>query len=110
MSESASSLNEYADAQYSYVRYVDVHSHWIGLAMLLLLFGLVNDRIAATERGRLAVAISLVLGSMIFPLGVLLQAISRGPLGKGVAAAGAALVTLGLVVTAFGFWRAKSRA
>ena len=38
-------IDEYAASAYVYVRRVDAHSHWIGLAMLLLMVGVAFDHI-----------------------------------------------------------------
>ena len=56
MAASAQSLDSYALAQFEYVREVDVHSHWIGLAMLLILMGLVYDRVNFGDRAKLILA------------------------------------------------------
>jgi hypothetical protein len=103
--ESRASLDAYASAQYDYVRAVDVHSHWIGLAMLLIVFGAVLDRVAFSERRKYVLAVALVTGSAIFPAGVFLQTMMSGPAPRAVAAVGAALVTIALIVVAFGLTR-----
>ena len=89
-------LQTYADAQYDYVRSVDVHSHWIGLAMLLIVFGVVFDRFSFPESRGMLLALMLVVGSVTFPLGVLLQTLDRGFLPQAVAAFGAGLVIIAL--------------
>lgn len=99
-------LRGYADMKYNYVRQVDAHSHWIGLAMLMIVLGLMFDRVSFSERTRQRLAIVLLLGSILFPFGVLLQTNSRGGLlPSALAIAGSALVTLALAVIAVGFWR-----
>jgi len=40
-----SSLEQYREAKYVYDRQVDVHGHWIGLAMLLIVLGIGFDRV-----------------------------------------------------------------
>ena len=107
--DASASLHLYADDQYEYIRYVDVHSHWIGLGMLLLLFGIVFDRTGGDERNRMLIAWLLVLGSFVFPAGVLVQAFSSAVVGKIIAGIGSALVTLGLIGAAFGFLRTNRR-
>ena len=97
------SLQTYADAQYDYVRSVDVHSHWIGLAMLLIVFGVVFDRVSFPESRRMPLALMLVVGSVTFPLGVLLQTLDRGFLPQAVAAFGAGLVIIALAIIALSF-------
>lgn len=105
--EAGVSLQEYADTQFDYVRSVDVHSHWIGLAMLLIVFGLAFDRVSLTERVKLLLAWSLVVGSVTFPLGVILQTLDRGIIPQAVAALGASLVIIALAGVALGFARSE---
>jgi len=99
------SLQGYADKQFVYVRSVDVHSHWTGLAMLLIVFGVAFDRVGPTEGRRMLLALSLVIGSAAFPLGVMLQTLDRGIIPQAVAAIGAGLVIIALAAIALGFAR-----
>ena len=98
-------FSNYREAKYIYDRQVDVHGHWIGLAMLLIVIGIGFDRIGIHERRKTALALALFAGAVIFPLGVLLQTFSHGPIPRGIAILGSALVivalggiTLGLAV------------
>jgi hypothetical protein len=102
---SGAAIDQYARTKYVYVRQVDVHSHWVGLAMLLMVLGAVFDHVGFAERMRLWIAIVLLSGATIFPLGVLLQAAMEQTLGTVLAIGGAALVTSGLVLTAVGIAR-----
>jgi hypothetical protein len=98
----AASLEEYREAKYAHEREVDAHGHWIGLAMLLIVLGVALDRVAARERLRLILAIGLLTGAVLFPLGVLLQTMSHGPLPRGLAVAGSGLMIVALAGTALG--------
>lgn len=98
-------LANYREAKYIYDRNVDVHSHWIGLAILLIVLGIGFDRMAFSKRLKSLLAIGLFSGSLLFPLGVLLQTVSHGPLPRFIAIAGSALVIISLAVIAFGFTR-----
>jgi hypothetical protein len=73
------------------LRPVDVHSPWVGLAMLLMVLGAVFDHVGFAERIRLWIAIVLLSGATIFPLSVLLQTATQGPLTNLLAIGGAAL-------------------
>ena len=73
MDDAHASLATYSRTQFDYVRQVDVHSHWGGLAILLMLLGLAFDRVGFSERMRTALAALMLAGSFLFPLGVLLQ-------------------------------------
>jgi low temperature requirement protein LtrA len=103
--DSQDALTAYRETQYDYVRQVDLHSHWIGLAMLLIVLGVVFDEVAFAERARFAVALAMLAGSIVFPLGVILQTVHMAPLGSVLAIAGSALVIAALGATAVGFMR-----
>lgn len=107
--DARASLQTYADTQFDYVRSVDVHSHWIGLAMLLIVFGIAFDRVGFTEGRKLLVARVLVIGSVTFPLGVLLQTLDRGIIPQAVAAIGAGLVIIALAAIALSFARSERK-
>jgi hypothetical protein len=102
---SSTALEDYDRTKYIYVRQVDVHSHWIGLAMLLILLGAVFDYVSFAERLRLWIAITLLTGSVVFPLGVWLQTVVAGRLPSIFAIVGSALVTVALILTILGFAR-----
>ncbi len=48
--QSNAAIDDYARTKYVYLRQVDVHSHWIGLAMLLIALGAAFDRVNFSER------------------------------------------------------------
>jgi hypothetical protein len=101
-----SAVNAYAATKYDYVRQVDVHSHWIGLAMLLIVLGAAFESVGLSAQARLWVAAALVAGSFIFPLGVILQTLSHGAVyASGLAILGSAIVTMALAAVAWGFAR-----
>lgn len=100
-------LQAYADTQFNYVRSVDVHSHWIGLAMLLIVLGIAFERVRLTEGRQKLLAWSLVIGSAIFPIGVILQMFDRGIIPQAVAAIGAGLVIIALAPIAWSFARSE---
>jgi len=110
-SESQTALQAYASTKYDYVRQVDAHSHWIGLGMLMILLGALFGRVNFSEAIRQAIAISLLAGSAVFPLAVILQTYHHGSLMfKAVAAVGPGLVIVGLTATAWGFARQRTMA
>jgi hypothetical protein len=96
------SLDQYREGKYIYDRQVDVHGHWIGLAMLLIVLGIGFDRVNFSERFKLFLALGLLVGAVVFPLGVLLQTISHGPLPRAIAIAGSGLVIAALLGSAMG--------
>jgi len=106
MPEAHVEVDTYGAVKYDYVRRVDVHSHWTGLAMLMIVLGIVFDSVAFGERTRFWIAAALLLGSIVFPLGVILQTASHGGMFASVmAVAGSVLVIAGLGAVALGFMR-----
>jgi hypothetical protein len=103
-------LDQYREAKYRYDRQVDVHGHWIGLAMLLIVLGIGFDRIGFSQRTKLLLALGLLSGAALFPLGVLLQTFSHGGFPRAVAIAGSALVIGSLAGVALGFARGETSA
>lgn len=105
LDEAISSIVQYAQIKHDYVRHVDVHSHWGGLAMILIVLGAMFDRVGFSEKTRLYLALALLLGSVIFPLGVILQTVSGSVFPNLLALAGSGLVIAGLLLVAIGFAR-----
>lgn len=102
---SRAKLVEYARAKYVYTREVDAHSHWIGLAMVLLILAALWDRLAFGERARGALAAVLVAGAYGFPLGVLAQNYLPDPAGQGIAVVASGMLIVGFGLVAIGFLR-----
>jgi len=104
--EASTAIDRYAATKYAYVRQVDLHSHWIGLAMLMLVLGAAFDAVAVNDSARRWAAWGLAAGSFLFPLGVILQVSTQGSwFAKGLAVAGSALVIAALAAIAYGFSR-----
>jgi hypothetical protein len=106
----SAALSQYHEAKYVYDRQVDVHGHWIGLAMLLIVLGIGFDRVAFSKRSQFLLALGLFLGAVIFPLGVLLQTVSHGPGPRAVAIAGSAMIIASLAGSVWGFARSGTSA
>jgi hypothetical protein len=101
-------IDVYASTKYDYVRQVDVHSHWIGLGMLLIVLGAAFDSVAFGARLKAWLAAALVTGSIVFPLGVILQTVNHGAVyASALAIFGSATVTVSLVAVAWGFARVE---
>jgi len=101
------SLGEYRAAKYVYDRQVDVHGHWIGLGMLLIVLGIGLDRVIFSESIKSLLAIAAFAGAVLFPLGVLLQTVDHGNLPRVVAILGSVLMIVSLAAFALGFARAR---
>ena len=104
--EAHAAVDAYASTKYDYARQVDIHSHWIGLAMVLIVLGVTLDQIGFSERSRIWIAIALLAGSFVFPLGVILQTVKHGAVfASALAIFGSATVTIALAAVVWGFWR-----
>jgi len=79
---------------YIYTRVVDAHTHIIKLATVLLLIALLYPLIALPEKRKRTLAILLLTGICLFPLGVLAEIYVQGRSAQAAAAAGALLVIL----------------
>src|SRR5262249_5377391 len=101
-------LVQYRETKYVYDRQVDVHGHWIGLAMILIVLRIGLDRAIFPERIKLALSLAAFLGAVFFPLGVLLQTVNHGALPRAIAVIGSALLLIALVGFAIGFARLHS--
>ena len=110
ITQSSAALNAYGSDKYDYVRQVDIHSHWIGLAMIMVVLGAAFDRVNFSEAIREWIAVTLLVGSVVFPLAVLLQTYHHGGvIFKALAVIGSGLVIVALAATAFGFsWRSPA--
>lgn len=96
-------LQEYKGLKYNYDRHVDAHGHCIGLAMVLVVLGIGLERVGLHERITTLLASGLVLGSFLFPLGVLLQTFSHEQAPRVLAVVGSALVIVSLAGMTVGF-------
>ncbi len=97
------SLLQYKNEKYVYDRQVDAHSHWIGLAMLLITLAVYFDRLAFSEGSKVLLAWGALLGAVLFPLGVMLQVFNHGVAPRVVAVFGSALELISFFLIAIGF-------
>jgi hypothetical protein len=108
---SQAALEAYGETKYDYVRQTDCHSHWIGLAMIMIVLGVIFERVNFSERIRQAIALALLVGSAVFPLAVILQTYHHGALVlKALTVVSSGLVIAALAATAWGFSRQRTSA
>lgn len=106
MPDAHRAIDGYAAVKYNYVRQVDLHSHWIGLGMIMIVLGVVFDRLAFGSAMQFGLALAFSVGAVIFPLGVILQTLTRGAtFASALAIAGSALIIVSLALIAIGFAR-----
>lgn len=103
--QAAHAVGEYRAAKYNYDRQVDAHGHWIGLAMVLVVLAIGFDYVSLSEKQKLWLASCLVMGSVLFPLGVLLEIVDHGVVPKVVAVIGSAMVIAALAAAIASFLR-----
>ncbi len=107
--QSQAALHAYGETKYDYVRQVDCHSHWIGLAMLMIVLGVVFEHVNFSEGLRQVIAFALFVGSAVFPLSVLLQTFHHGAFAlKALAVGSSGLVIVSLAAIAWGFFRQEA--
>ena len=87
---------------YRYLRIVDAHAHIIKLATVLLLVALIQPLVRLSEARKRALAATFVVGSCIFPIGVLAEISVKGWPPQAVAAFGAVLVMLSFAGLLYG--------
>ncbi len=102
------SLGHFIDLRHFYVREVDSHAHWTALGFIGLLIGIVFHQVRFSEEVKLKLAWTYLLGSFLFPLGVILQTVHPGLFTQGLAALGAMVTTAALALMALGFLRWRS--
>jgi hypothetical protein len=107
LQSSRSALEAYGEAKYLYAREVDAHSHWGGLAILLILFGAAFHRVGFEERTRFWLASTLSASSCLFPLSVIVQNVDHGPLPRVAAALISFVLIASMMVVAAGFIRSS---
>ena len=108
--QSGAALLRYKESKYIYDRQVDAHSHWIGLAMVLIVLGFCFDKVSFSENTKLWLAAGSLAGALVFPLGVLFQVYDYGPLPRILAISGSALEIVSLCLIALGLARRQSSA
>ncbi len=97
-----SELEEGQAMNYRYVRAIDVHTHWLKMASVAILLGLILPLVQWNRKARRALAVVFLAGGLIFPLGVFAQIVSDSVVPQAVAAGGAALA---IVSVAGVLWR-----
>jgi hypothetical protein len=100
--EAHDAIDDFGAIRFEYVREVHAHSHWISLSMVLFVLAIAFKRIAFGERTQLLIAVSLVCGSLLLPLGVILQTFPLGILAKAIAGVGSIAVVVGFAAVTAG--------
>ena len=97
---STEALENYAALSQEYRREVHAHGHWGMLSLVLIIIGLVFNRLGLAERQGLWLAWLLALSAALFPLGVLLQIGSAAALGKVLTVPASLGMVFGLLLSA----------
>lgn len=107
LNEGIKTLQQFKEISSEYKREVHAHSHIITLSMVMILLSACIHRVSFSERVRNILAIMLVSGTVLFPLGVFLQSFALAALGKLMAGVGAISYTLGFAGITLGFFKAE---
>ncbi len=91
LERSQASLEQAKKMNYRYVRVIDVHTHVIKLATLLILIGLLYPQVSWGKRTKSLLAMGFVTGTWLFPAGVFAEIFSTSTFPKALAAGGALL-------------------
>src|SRR5260370_7526945 len=65
--QSGPALLRYKESKFIYDRQVDVHIHWIGLAMVLIVLGLCFDNVSFSEKTNFPLAPNFLPAPLSFP-------------------------------------------
>ena len=99
MDAAFAALDSYGAISTEYRHEVHAHGHWGMLSLILIVIGLVFQRLGLSEGRGLALAWLLALSAALFPLGVLLQIGPAAGLGKLLSLAASSGMILGLLIT-----------
>ena len=103
-----SALDSYGVLTQEYRNEVHSHGHWGMLSLILIVLGLMFDRLALTEKQGLVLAYLLAASAALFPLGVLLQIGPAASVGKILSVAASTGMLLGLLVAVYGLLKSKA--
>lgn len=109
LSAAFEAFDDYAAVGLEYRNEVHAHGHWGMLALVLIVLGLVFDRLAFSESRRTLLARLLASSAALFPLGVLLQNTSAVLAGNVLGAAGSIGMVVGLLAAAWGLLRRSDK-
>ena len=94
-------LDRYGSISAEYRHEVHSHGHWGMLSIILIVVGLVFNRLGLSEKHGLLLAGLLSISAALFPLGVLLQIGPAAGLGKLLSMPASAGLVLGLLIVAW---------
>ncbi len=80
------------------------HSHALGLSFLVLIMGLVQPLLGLSERAKSFVAVALCFGTLLMPVGIVLEVAHKGA-GMALAVIGGILITIPTLVYLIGVIR-----
>jgi hypothetical protein len=101
MSAAFAALDSYGALSQEYRYEVHSHGHWGMLSLILIVLGLMWDRLALGARQGLILASVLAASAAFFPLGVLLQIGPAAALGKLLSVVASTGMVLGLIVAVY---------
>lgn len=102
MAAARNALDTYGTLSQEYRNEVHAHGHWGMLSLILIVLGLVIQRMAFGARGRQVLAWLLAFSAALFPLGVLLHNGPAAGAGSILSVIGSAGMVTGLLASVYG--------
>lgn len=96
------SLEQFSRWSGEYTLEVHAHGHWIALGMLLMVLGLAIDALRYGQKTRYLLALMLLVGTFVFPTGILLQTTGLAIVGKVLSVLGSGLLLVSMFLVAIG--------
>lgn len=109
MNAAFESLDAYGALSREYRSEIHSHGHWGMLSLILIILGLMFDRVALSEKNGILLASLLAFSTATFPLGVLLQIGPAAGIGEVLSVIGSVGMVIGLLVAALSILKNNSR-
>lgn len=107
MNAAFAALDSYGALSQEYRYEVHSHGHWGMLALILIVLGLMFDRLALGEKQAIILASLLAASAALFPLGVLLQIGPAAAVGKILSVGGSVGMVFGLLIVVFSLLKSR---
>ena len=108
MEASYLALDTYGALSQEYRNEIHSHGHWGMLSLILIVLGLVFDKLGLDQGKAVLLASLLAASATLFPLGVLLQIGPAASIGKILSIAGSTGMVVGLLVAVYFLLRSKT--
>ncbi len=107
MDAAFASLDAYGALSVEYRNEIHSHGHWGMLSLILIILGLMFDRVSLSEKQGVMLASLLAFSTAAFPLGVLLQIGPAASLGQILSVLGSLGMVVGLLAAVYGLLKSS---